>query len=126
APGVCREAVRSPGTGAIDSLGLPCGFWEPNTGSLQEHRNLQTNALSSVSLQANDSDTFEGGEMTSLGYKLTKKVSFMPTKDPSLTVRADITGRYSNRLYTYEPQDLPLWFDRIHFSPGYEYAAREI
>ncbi|MBZ3877561.1 Anterior gradient protein 3 [Sciurus carolinensis] len=29
-------------------------------------------------------------------------------QDPSLTVRADITGRYSNRLYTYEPQDLPL------------------
>lgn len=28
--------------------------------------------------------------------------------DPSLTVRADITGRYANRLYTYEPQDLPL------------------
>lgn len=28
--------------------------------------------------------------------------------DPSLTVRADIIGRYSNRLYTYEPQDLPL------------------
>uniref|UniRef100_A0A8C9A288 Anterior gradient 3, protein disulphide isomerase family member n=1 Tax=Prolemur simus TaxID=1328070 RepID=A0A8C9A288_PROSS len=28
--------------------------------------------------------------------------------DPSLTVRADITGRYSNRLYTYEPQDLPV------------------
>ncbi|KAM4705632.1 anterior gradient protein 3 [Rhinophrynus dorsalis] len=28
--------------------------------------------------------------------------------DPSLTVRADITGRYSNRLYTYEPQDMPL------------------
>lgn len=26
--------------------------------------------------------------------------------DPSLTVRADITGRYSNRLYTYEPQDM--------------------
>ncbi|XP_069816706.1 anterior gradient protein 3 [Dendropsophus ebraccatus] len=28
--------------------------------------------------------------------------------DPALTVRADITGRYSNRLYTYEPQDIPL------------------
>lgn len=28
--------------------------------------------------------------------------------DPSLTVRADIIGRYSNRLYTYEPQDLPI------------------
>ncbi|KAK7813001.1 hypothetical protein U0070_021760 [Myodes glareolus] len=28
--------------------------------------------------------------------------------DPSLAVRADITGRYANRLYTYEPQDLPL------------------
>ncbi|XP_055517706.1 anterior gradient protein 3-like [Leucoraja erinacea] len=28
--------------------------------------------------------------------------------DPSLTVRADIVGRYSNRLYTYEPQDVQL------------------
>ncbi|XP_078284953.1 anterior gradient protein 3-like [Rhinoraja longicauda] len=28
--------------------------------------------------------------------------------DPSLTVRADIAGRYSNRLYTYEPQDVQL------------------
>lgn len=28
--------------------------------------------------------------------------------DPSLTVRADITGRYSNRLYAYEPSDIPL------------------
>uniref|UniRef100_A0A8C5RRP4 Anterior gradient 2, protein disulphide isomerase family member n=1 Tax=Laticauda laticaudata TaxID=8630 RepID=A0A8C5RRP4_LATLA len=28
--------------------------------------------------------------------------------DPTLTIRADITGRYSNRLYAYEPQDVPL------------------
>ncbi|XP_059827340.1 anterior gradient protein 3-like [Hypanus sabinus] len=28
--------------------------------------------------------------------------------DPSMTVRADITGRYTNRLYTYEPQDIQL------------------
>uniref|UniRef100_A0ABI7W0Z2 Anterior gradient 2, protein disulphide isomerase family member n=3 Tax=Felidae TaxID=9681 RepID=A0ABI7W0Z2_FELCA len=28
--------------------------------------------------------------------------------DPSLTVRADITGRYSNRLYAYEPSDVAL------------------
>lgn len=28
--------------------------------------------------------------------------------DPSLTVRADITGRYSNRLYAYEPTDISL------------------
>ncbi|XP_078084316.1 anterior gradient protein 3-like [Mustelus asterias] len=28
--------------------------------------------------------------------------------DPSLTVRADIVGKYSNRLYTYEPQDIQL------------------
>ncbi|XP_030048253.1 anterior gradient protein 2 homolog isoform X2 [Microcaecilia unicolor] len=28
--------------------------------------------------------------------------------DPSLTVRADITGRYSNRLYAYEPSDINL------------------
>ncbi|MEE6466417.1 hypothetical protein FKM82_006945 [Ascaphus truei] len=33
--------------------------------------------------------------------------------DPSLTVRADITGRYSNRLYTYEPQDLPLLIENM-------------
>ncbi|KAL4646834.1 hypothetical protein GN956_G10217 [Arapaima gigas] len=28
--------------------------------------------------------------------------------DPSLTVRADITGRYSNRMYAYEPNDIEL------------------
>ncbi|XP_042632730.1 anterior gradient protein 2 homolog [Cyprinus carpio] len=28
--------------------------------------------------------------------------------DPSMTVRADITGRYSNRLYAYEPADMKL------------------
>ncbi|TKS65652.1 Anterior gradient protein 2 -like protein [Collichthys lucidus] len=28
--------------------------------------------------------------------------------DPSMTVRADISGRYSNRLYAYEPTDLKL------------------
>ncbi|MBN3318213.1 AGR2 protein, partial [Atractosteus spatula] len=28
--------------------------------------------------------------------------------DPSLTVRADITGRYANRLYAYEPSDINL------------------
>ncbi|KYO26755.1 anterior gradient 2-like protein [Alligator mississippiensis] len=30
--------------------------------------------------------------------------------DPSLTVRADITGRYSNRLYAYEPSDISLLY----------------
>lgn len=33
--------------------------------------------------------------------------------DPSLTVRADITGRYSNRLYTYEPQDVPVLIENM-------------
>ncbi|XP_053322345.1 anterior gradient protein 3-like [Spea bombifrons] len=33
--------------------------------------------------------------------------------DPSLTVRADITGRYSNRLYTYEPQDISLLIENM-------------
>ncbi|NWH72827.1 AGR3 protein, partial [Piaya cayana] len=33
--------------------------------------------------------------------------------DPSLTVRADITGRYSNRLYTYEPQDMPFLIENM-------------
>ncbi|XP_020036874.2 anterior gradient protein 3 [Castor canadensis] len=33
--------------------------------------------------------------------------------DPSLMVRADITGRYSNRLYTYEPQDLPVLIENM-------------
>lgn len=28
--------------------------------------------------------------------------------DPSMTVRADITGRYSNRMYAYEPTDAKL------------------
>ncbi|XP_063159792.1 anterior gradient protein 2 homolog [Candoia aspera] len=33
--------------------------------------------------------------------------------DPSLTVRADITGRYSNRLYAYEPQDTSLLYSNM-------------
>ncbi|XP_044534785.1 anterior gradient protein 2 homolog [Gracilinanus agilis] len=33
--------------------------------------------------------------------------------NPSLTVRADITGRYSNRLYAYEPTDAPLLLDNM-------------
>ncbi|XP_038596678.1 anterior gradient protein 2 homolog [Tachyglossus aculeatus] len=33
--------------------------------------------------------------------------------DPSLTVRADITGRYSNRLYAYEPSDAALLLDNM-------------
>eukprot|EP00075_Anas_platyrhynchos_P007006 XP_021124956.2 anterior gradient protein 3 isoform X2 [Anas platyrhynchos] len=33
--------------------------------------------------------------------------------DPSLTVRADITGRYSNRLYAYEPQDMPFLIENM-------------
>lgn len=36
-------------------------------------------------------------------------IPFCPSfVDPSLTVRADITGRYSNRLYAYEPSDVAL------------------
>ncbi|XP_075067519.1 anterior gradient protein 3-like [Mixophyes fleayi] len=33
--------------------------------------------------------------------------------DPSFTVRADITGHYSNRLYTYEPQDIELLLENM-------------
>ncbi|KAM6421988.1 anterior gradient protein 2 homolog [Rhynochetos jubatus] len=33
--------------------------------------------------------------------------------DPSLTVRADITGRYSNRLYAYEPSDVSLLYSNM-------------
>ncbi|NWX07530.1 AGR2 protein, partial [Caloenas nicobarica] len=33
--------------------------------------------------------------------------------DPSLTVRADITGRYSNRLYAYEPSDISLLYSNM-------------
>ncbi|XP_051872535.1 anterior gradient protein 3-like [Pristis pectinata] len=33
--------------------------------------------------------------------------------DPSMTVRADIAGRYSNRLYTYEPRDIQLLIDNM-------------
>ncbi|XP_045914344.1 anterior gradient protein 2 homolog [Micropterus dolomieu] len=28
--------------------------------------------------------------------------------DPTMTVRADITGRYANRMYAYEPSDIKL------------------
>uniref|UniRef100_A0A8C6V4R4 Anterior gradient 2 n=1 Tax=Neogobius melanostomus TaxID=47308 RepID=A0A8C6V4R4_9GOBI len=33
--------------------------------------------------------------------------------DPSMTVRADIVGRYSNRLYAYEPSDIKLLLDNM-------------
>ncbi|EMP26611.1 Anterior gradient protein 2 like protein [Chelonia mydas] len=43
-----------------------------------------------------------------MAIKKEKRAPQTLSRDPSLTVRADITGRYSNRLYTYEPQDIPL------------------
>ncbi|XP_024116158.1 anterior gradient protein 2 homolog [Oryzias melastigma] len=33
--------------------------------------------------------------------------------DPSMTVRADINGRYGNRLYAYEPTDMGLLFSNM-------------
>ncbi|KAG5843181.1 hypothetical protein ANANG_G00185760 [Anguilla anguilla] len=33
--------------------------------------------------------------------------------DPSMTVRADITGRYSNRMYAYEPSDIGLLIENM-------------
>ncbi|XP_020781570.1 LOW QUALITY PROTEIN: anterior gradient protein 2 homolog [Boleophthalmus pectinirostris] len=33
--------------------------------------------------------------------------------DPSMTVRADIIGRYSNRMYAYEPSDIRTLFDNM-------------
>ncbi|CAL8363688.1 unnamed protein product [Arctogadus glacialis] len=33
--------------------------------------------------------------------------------DPSMTVRADITGRYSNRMYAYEPVDMKLLLESM-------------
>uniref|UniRef100_A0A3P9KU27 Anterior gradient 1 n=1 Tax=Oryzias latipes TaxID=8090 RepID=A0A3P9KU27_ORYLA len=34
--------------------------------------------------------------------------------DPSLTVRADITGRYSNRHYAYAPEDIALLISNMN------------
>ncbi|XP_074543479.1 anterior gradient protein 2 homolog [Halichoeres trimaculatus] len=42
---------------------------------------------------------------------LTPDGSYVPRiifVDPSMTVRADIVGRYSNRMYAYEEQDMQL------------------
>ncbi|XP_030057242.1 anterior gradient protein 2-A [Microcaecilia unicolor] len=33
--------------------------------------------------------------------------------DPSLVVRADLPGKYSNHLYTYEPEDMDLLHDNM-------------
>ncbi|CAL1584134.1 unnamed protein product [Knipowitschia caucasica] len=33
--------------------------------------------------------------------------------DPSMTVRADIVGQYSNRMYAYEPSDIKLLLDNM-------------
>lgn len=38
--GVCggqKGSIRSPRTRVVDSYELPCGYWEPNPGSLEEH-----------------------------------------------------------------------------------------
>lgn len=40
-------------------------------------------------------------------YLLANTTNYVFT-DPSMTVRADISGRYSNRLYAYEPNDAKL------------------
>ncbi|KTF85142.1 hypothetical protein cypCar_00020405 [Cyprinus carpio] len=60
----------------------------------------------------------EVGEMTSPGFRLMKKDCLKQSKDclfsvfsphhpdPSLTVRADIIGKYANRKYTYELGDV--------------------
>ncbi|KAJ8290628.1 hypothetical protein GJAV_G00015490 [Gymnothorax javanicus] len=34
--------------------------------------------------------------------------------DPSYTVRADIIGKYGNRMYAYEPDDLKLLHSNMH------------
>uniref|UniRef100_UPI0037E7E4CC anterior gradient 1 n=1 Tax=Semicossyphus pulcher TaxID=241346 RepID=UPI0037E7E4CC len=33
--------------------------------------------------------------------------------DPSMTVRTDITGKYNNHLYTYEPSDMALLVENM-------------
>ncbi|KAK0142355.1 Anterior gradient protein 2 [Merluccius polli] len=33
--------------------------------------------------------------------------------DPSMTVRADIVGRYSNRMYAYEPADMKILLESM-------------
>ncbi|XP_072303185.1 anterior gradient protein 2 homolog [Eucyclogobius newberryi] len=33
--------------------------------------------------------------------------------DPSMTVRADIIGRYSNRMYAYEPSDIDILLENM-------------
>ncbi|XP_074684426.1 anterior gradient protein 3-like [Strix aluco] len=33
--------------------------------------------------------------------------------DPSMTVRADLTGKYENRMYTYEPEDIAILIENM-------------
>ncbi|XP_075612004.1 anterior gradient protein 3-like [Balearica regulorum gibbericeps] len=33
--------------------------------------------------------------------------------DPSMTVRADLTGKYENRMYTYEPEDISTLIENM-------------
>ncbi|XP_009943062.2 anterior gradient protein 3-like [Opisthocomus hoazin] len=33
--------------------------------------------------------------------------------DPSMTVRADLTGKYGNRMYTYEPEDISTLIENM-------------
>lgn len=54
--------------------------------------------------------THDGYINTTTRYEVLRINDLNPsrTPDPSMTVRADITGRYSNRMYAYEPSDMKL------------------
>uniref|UniRef100_A0A663F037 Uncharacterized protein n=1 Tax=Aquila chrysaetos chrysaetos TaxID=223781 RepID=A0A663F037_AQUCH len=43
-------------------------------------------------------------------FPLLISCTFFPPQDPSMTVRADLTGKYGNRMYAYEPEDISTYF----------------
>uniref|UniRef100_UPI00398E9AC3 anterior gradient protein 3-like isoform X1 n=1 Tax=Pristiophorus japonicus TaxID=55135 RepID=UPI00398E9AC3 len=73
---------------------------------------IETVDSSIVCTQAVESTPdLSGGGMHSDTVQFSTSDDFIP--DPSFTVRADIAGRYSNHLYAYEPQDIPLLIENM-------------
>lgn len=89
-------------------LVAPSPAWGPACPRLAQSgwgRSAGTHVYSFRGMWTNPCDSSRNGASTALQPITPLCFSFV---DPSLTVRADITGRYSNRLYAYEPSDTAL------------------
>uniref|UniRef100_A0A8C0FKK7 Uncharacterized protein n=1 Tax=Bubo bubo TaxID=30461 RepID=A0A8C0FKK7_BUBBB len=73
----------------------------PSRGQLGQNREnlyLSTTELLVLSIAKSDENMAPDGHYV-------PRILFV---DPSMTVRADLTGKYGNRMYTYEPEDIAV------------------